>query len=126
MLQLRLGVVRDNAIVPGVHEDATTAMRLKAKKQGVDGGKPGPKTIAINHQTPLHRNCGQSWATLPPSFVRYILECCEPVSLSVANMKKAYVRKGCREPPKDVLHEIFEFVVDEDPQASFGEATTLG
>ena len=94
-----MGILVDNKVVAGIHEDTTAA----EKQQASIAKEKNIKTIDCHSDTLLHRNHGCTWASLPPSFMRFILGACEPVALSSANMKKAYVKKGGREPPKDVL-----------------------
>ena len=72
-----------------------------------------------NDTTRIHRNYGR-WQDVPPKRLVEILSACEPVSLSLGNMK-SLVRRGCRQPPRSSVLELYEAMFDRDPQAQIGD-----
>ena len=71
----------------------------------------------------LHRNYA-TWSQVPVAFLKALLSKVEPVSLSMMNLRSV-TKKGCKDPPRSILLEIFEYLTDTDPNSPVGESRSL-
>lgn len=71
----------------------------------------------------LHRNF-TSWASVPPRFLKWLLTVQEPIALSKFSMK-AITTQGAKEPNKDTMLELIEFMSDIPKDMSLGDLRML-
>ena len=72
----------------------------------------------------LHRNYGQ-WQLIPPTYVKWLLSQLQPVAFSANNLK-SLCRKGQRQPPIDLMVELFEADTGVDPKTDLPDDRRLG
>lgn len=71
----------------------------------------------------LHRNF-TSWAHVPPRFLKWLLSAQEPISLSKFSMK-AITTQGAKEPNKETMLELLEFMSDIPKDMTLGDLRQL-
>lgn len=87
------------------------------------GSSPSHAPAAGQGDLELHRNYA-TWSQVPVSFLKALLSKVEPVSLSMMNLR-SLTKKGCKDPPRNILLEIFEYLTDTDPNSPVGESRSL-
>lgn len=71
----------------------------------------------------LHRNF-TSWAHVPPRFLKWLLSAQEPIALSKFSMK-AITTQGAKEPNKETMLELLEFMSDIPKDMMLGDMRML-
>lgn len=108
---------------PVKREAAAEAPAVPAASAPSSEAASPPEQPADNRDTTdgtvIHRNFN-TWHLVPPAHLATILEGIEPITFSAGNMR-AFIKRGCRAPPRPILLELLEFTVDVDPSSSVGE-----
>lgn len=110
---------------PGVHtateaQDQTGARRRSFEQRGGGGQDRAEDDTAA---TILHRNFN-TWSSVPPKYLKWLLSEAEPVSLSKYSMR-AITTPGAREPPKEPMLQMLEFMAHISRDAPIGEQRQL-
>ncbi|CAK0903953.1 unnamed protein product [Prorocentrum cordatum] len=117
--------------------EATTAVKTHLMSLGMwidalpsavkveEGELAGPnrRKVEFDLEVEIHTNFKQ-WSSVPPRTIKIILHCLEPISLN-EQMLKTLCGTGQREPPRDELLKILEFVTGTDPSSDVGAERKL-
>lgn len=98
-----------------------------AKKDGEDGSSGGGPTDRADEETSmvvLHRNFS-TWGAIPPKYVKWILGKAEEVAMSKYAMR-AITAPGAKEPPKEQLLHLLEFISGISKDQMIGDSRELG